>query len=55
MEVATQRLMLVPDAPTRRYIPCELVTKANLDDFAQRYAAAANLDVRDLLSFRPLP
>jgi ABC-type sugar transport system substrate-binding protein len=55
MEVATQRLMLVPDAPTRRYIPCELVTKANLDDFAQRYAAAANLDVRDLLTFRPLP
>ena len=45
MEVATQRLMLVPDAPTRRYIPCELVTKANLDDFAQRHAAA-NLDVR---------
>jgi ABC-type sugar transport system substrate-binding protein len=51
MELAAQGLMAIPDAPTRRTIHCELVTKANLDDFARRYAAAANLDPRDLLPF----
>jgi hypothetical protein len=53
MELAAQGLMTIPDAPTRRVIHCELVTKANLDDFARRYAAAANLELRDLLPFVP--
>jgi ABC-type sugar transport system substrate-binding protein len=53
MELAAQGLMVIPDAPTRRVIRCELVTQANLDDFARRYAAAANLDLRELMPLIP--
>jgi hypothetical protein len=51
-ELAVQGLMLVPDAPRRRSVRCELVTADRLEDFARRYAAAAGIDPAELL---PIP
>lgn len=49
VELAVDGLMQIPDAQKRRIIGCELVTPATLDDFARRYAAAAGMDVAELL------
>jgi len=54
-ELAVQGLMLVPDAPRRRFVRCELVTADRLEDFARRYAAAAGMDPGELLPLSLAP
>lgn len=52
VEMAVQGLMRVPYAPTRVVIQCALVTRETLDDFARRYAEAADIaDVAELMPF----
>jgi ABC-type sugar transport system substrate-binding protein len=51
-ELVVQGLLAVPDATRQLAIRCELVTRDSLADFVERYAAAAMLDIADLM---PLP
>ena len=57
VDVAVDGLMRIPSARTLRTIRCELVTLETLPDFARRYAAAAGLEVADLMPIgnRPEP
>ncbi len=48
VELAVQGLMRVPEAPLQRWIGVEVVTAANLADFARRYAAAADVKIEEL-------
>jgi ABC-type sugar transport system substrate-binding protein len=49
VDMAVRKAMEIPEALSRRVIPCELVTPQTLPAFARRYAAAANLRVSDLM------
>lgn len=54
VDMAVTGLMGIPDTPRERTVPCELVMLDTLDDFARRYAAAANLDVAELMPLAPV-
>ncbi len=53
VDLAVIGLMGIPGTPRERTLQCELVTPDTLEDFARRYAAAANLDLADLLPLAP--
>ncbi len=55
VEIAVRLLLYDEQVPRRHTVSCELVTAASLNDFARRYAAAANgLDVSAYLPAAPV-
>ena len=51
VDMAVHAIMEIPGAVRRRVIPCHLVTADTLADFAAEYAAAADLDLAEILPF----